>query len=198
MNRVTIWFLTLSKHSFVPRQLLSMNKRHPRYIPHVKELSILCEGVNHSKSLLKHHRASVSSPCTHSDIIIMWSVFHFVYNIMWNKTADDGRGVRDGGGVKGGWERECVRERVSVGGGRRTLSVCHYTPKERQRPIRSGSFFFFYTLLLLLHFRVIDSCRAIPSRMEFVLIYDVKKRVAHTLNTTAAATIAYCRLTYIR
>lgn len=61
-----------------------------------------------------------------------------------------------------------------------------------------GAAVFFYTLLILLHFRVIDSCRAIPSRMEFVLIYDVKKRVAHTLNTTAVATIAHCRLTYIR
>jgi len=79
-----------------------MNKRNPRYIPYVKELSILREGVNHSKSLLKHHRASVSSPCTHDDIIIMCSAFYFVYNIMWNKTADDGRGKRD---------RETERER---------------------------------------------------------------------------------------
>jgi len=198
MNRVTIWFLTLSKHTFVPRQLLlSMNKRHPRYIPHVKELSILCEGVNHSKSLLNHHRASVSSPCTYSDIIIMWSVFHFVYNIMWNKTADDGRGVRDGGGVKRGRERECVRERVSVGGGRRTLSVCHYTPKERQRPIRSGSFFFtpyFYSFIFALSTLVVRFHREWNS-FWFMMS---KKCVAHTLNTTAAATIAYCRLTYIR
>lgn len=70
-------------------------KRHQRYIMYVKKHSILRVGVNHSKSLLKHHRASDSSPCTHDDIIIMWSAFHFKYNIMWNKTADDGRGERD-------------------------------------------------------------------------------------------------------
>jgi len=173
---------------FVPRQL-NMKKRHQRYIMYVKKHSILHVGVYHSKSLLKHHRASDSSPCTQDDIVIMWSSFHFMYNIMWNKAADDGRGASD--------EGERVREiewALEKCIGRRTLSVCHYTPKERQQPIRSGSFF--YTLLLLLHFRVIDSCRAIPSRMEFVLIYDVKKRVAHKLNTTAAT--AHCRLTYIR
>jgi len=72
-----------------------MKKRHQRYIMYVKEHSILRVHVNHSKSLLKHHRASDSSPRTHDDIIIMWSAFHFMYNIMWNKTANDGRGERD-------------------------------------------------------------------------------------------------------
>jgi len=70
---------------------------------YAKEHSILRVGVNHSKSLLKHHRASDSSPCTHDDIIIiiMWLAFHFMYNIVWNKTAV-GRGERDD--VERAWE----------------------------------------------------------------------------------------------